>query len=123
MRGKSEVIQIEAIKEERVDTSGVDWNFFTQENEVELPNGVEKRLALTNWSQTEHYGSPAIRFDVIVEDEKEVNKYLTTKSRRLIKKLKPLIDRAFAQGKHEIHVSLMRFGSGYDTDYLVRELK
>ncbi len=122
-RGEKAVMKIESIKEERVDVSGIDWNYFTQEDEVEFEIGKEKKLALTNWSQTTYYGHPAIQFDVLIEDEKPVKKRLITKSRRLIRQLKPLISQAFGDGRNEINVMITRFGRGYETDYLVRELK
>ena len=116
-------MKIESIKEERVDVSGIDWNYFTQEDEVEFEIGKEKKLALTNWTQTTYYGQKAIQFDVLIEDEKPVKKRLITKSRRLIRQLKPLISQAFGDGINEINVMITRFGRGYETDYLVRELK
>ena len=111
------------IKEERVDLSGINWKHFTREDEIQLKPDVEKKLTLTNWSQTTLYGEPAIRFDVTNEDGEAVKKTLTTKSRRLIRRLKPLTINAFSSGRHEIHVQITRTGEGYDTDYQVVEMR
>ena len=59
-----------AIKEERVDGSGIDWNHFTPEDEVQFQNDQEKKLNLANGSQTTLYGEPAIRFEITKEDGK-----------------------------------------------------
>lgn len=112
----------EPIKEERVDLSGINWKQFTNEYEIQFENNTEKKLTLTNWSQTILYGEPAICFEVTREDGKEVKKILTTKSKRLIRQLKPLMIEAFKRGKNEIHVSIRRTGTGYDTNYTVKEL-
>ena len=111
----------EPIKEERVALSGINWKQFTNEDEIRF-NNKEKKLTLTNWSQTILYGEPAICFEVTREYGKEVKKNLTTKSKRLIRQLKPLMIEAFSEGKNEIHVSIRRTGTGYDTNYTVKEL-
>ncbi len=112
----------EPIKEERIDLSGINWKQFTNEDEIQFEDNKEKKLTLTNWSQTILYGKPAIRFEVTREDGKEVKKTLTTKSKRLIRQLKPLMIEAFSEEKNEIRVSIRRTGTGYDTNYTVKEL-
>jgi len=109
------------IKEQRVDASGIDWNHFTNQHEITFENDTPKKLVLTNWQQTSLYGQPAIRFDVTTEDEKQVKKTLTTKSKRLIRQLKPLIQKAFSEGKNDLKVIITRTGTGYDTNYKVEE--
>jgi hypothetical protein len=112
----------DAIKEERVDLSGINWKQFSNEDEIQFEDSKEKKLTLANWSQTSLYGEPAIRFDVIKEDGKAVKKTLTTKSKRLIRQLKPLMIEAFCQVKNELYVSITRTGTGYDTQYRVKEM-
>ncbi len=112
----------DTIKEERVDLSGINWKQFTNEDEIQFDNSKEKKLTLANWSQTSLYGEPAIRFAVTTEDGKLVKKTLTTKSKRLIRQLRPLMIEAFSQGQNEICVSITRTGTGYDTQYRVKEI-
>ena len=105
----------EPIKEQRVDLSGIDWKNFINENEVTFETDNPQKLTLTNWSSASLYGEPAIRFDVTSENNKTVKKTLTTKSKRLIRQLKPLLQKAFSLGRGEIHVCITRTGTGYDT--------
>ena len=118
--GEKPTADEKAIPEEKVDLSGIEWKRFTDEEEVQFVEGEPRSLTLTNWSQTLLYGAPAIRFEVTQEDGKHVKKVLTTKSKRLIRQLKPLMLDAFAEGKQTIRVSIIRTGSGYDTHYTVR---
>lgn len=114
--------RIKSIKEARIDLSGINWKHFTKEDDIQFQNDVEKELTLTNWTQVTLYGEPAIRFDVLKEDKTPVKKMLTTKSRRLIRKLKPLMTKAFDKGNPTIEVAITRTGEGYDTDYHVRKV-
>lgn len=111
-----------AIPEERVDSSGIEWKHFTNENEVQFVNDQPKRLTLTNWTQTSLYGEPAIRFEVTHEEGVSVKKSLTTRSKRLIRQLKPLMTEAIARGEGILRLAITRTGSGYETDYDVQEL-
>lgn len=100
----------------------IDWKKF-EDNYVRLDTGVEKQLKLTNWRQGTWFNMPGIGFDVIEEDGVSVNgKIFTTTSKRLIRKLKPIIRNADELGIEEITVEITRIGEGMNTSYSVEEV-
>lgn len=97
----------------------IDWGRFETEF-VKLENGRTKKLKLSNWRQGSWFNMPGLRFDVIEEDSKKVDKIFSTTSKRLIKALKPIIVEAEAQGSKVICVSILRIGEGLNTFYEVK---
>ena len=99
----------------------MNWKQFEGEF-VELQPGIVKKLVLAHWKEDHTFERPGIAFDVIEEDEKKVKKIFVTRSRRLLKKLIPLLKEAEEQGKTKITISILRIGEGFDTSYVVKEL-
>lgn len=97
----------------------INWSTF--ENFVKLETGVPKTLKLTHWRQGNWFNMPGLRFDVLEEDGIPKAKILTTTSKRLIRALKPVIQKAEQKGRHEIAVSITRIGEGLNTIYEVKE--
>jgi hypothetical protein len=102
------------------DRGGIDWRRFRTDY-VSLDTGVRKRLRLTNWRQSSVFDRPGLLFDVTEEDSVQVNKSFSITSRRLIRALKPIIQRADEQGRKAISVTILRTGDGFDTAYQVEE--
>ena len=99
---------------------GIDWGKFRKEY-VKLETDVRKRLKLNNWHQRTLFDKPGLRFDVLQEDEVIVDKTFSITSKRLIRALRPIIQRAEKQKKKVISVSILRTGEGLDTSYEVKE--
>lgn len=100
---------------------GIDWNRFNNQY-VKLCAGVEKKLKLTKWSSGEWFGKYGLNFIVLEEDGKKVEKQFTVVSRRLVRELKPILQKAEEEEKETISVSILRAGEGYNTSYTVKEL-
>ena len=98
----------------------IDWGKF-QTDYVQLKTGVEKRLKMENWRQGSWFNMMGLRFDVIEEDGKAVSKIFSTTSKRLIRSLKPIMQKAEAKGRNVIAVSILREGEGLSTTYEVKE--
>ncbi len=102
------------------ESPGIDWGKFKREY-VKLETDVQKRLKLTNWRQRALFDKPGLRFDVLEEDAVIVSKTFSITSKRLIRALKPIIQKAEKQKKKVISVSILRTGAGLDTSYEVKE--
>lgn len=99
----------------------IDWNKFSDQY-IRLADGTEKKLKLTKWASGQWFGKYGVNFSVIEEDGKKVAKQFTAVSRRLIRELKPILQKAEEEGKDTISVSILRTGDGFNTSYTVREL-
>jgi hypothetical protein len=99
---------------------GIDWGEFRTDF-VKLGMGVQKKLKLTNWRTEHRFERPGLRFDVLEEDSVSVDKTFSITSRRLIRALRPIIQKAERGQDDIIHVSILRTGKGLDTAYEVRE--
>lgn len=84
---------------------------------MRLERNQEKKLLATNWRIV-----PAIQMDAIQEDSRKVNKQWGTMSFRVIKQLKPIIQKAEAQGEDKIAIGLLLTGEGIDSSLAIREL-
>ncbi|QDP57878.1 MAG: hypothetical protein Unbinned1693contig1002_22 [Prokaryotic dsDNA virus sp.] len=92
---------------------------------VSLESDNEKKLVITNWrlEEVEKFGSKEIELqaDVVQEDGEVVKeKLFTTTSKRLKKKLRPILEGKDA--KTNVSVSILKVGDKYDTQYSVKEL-
>jgi len=101
--------------------SEIDWEPFDKIL-VKLEKDKEKILKLTEWHTDNRFQRPGIRFTVIEEDNKQVSKEFMTTSRRLITKLKPIIEIAEAKGKEHITVSITKTGDGFEANFIVKDL-
>jgi len=88
---------------------------------VRLVTDTEKLLKLTNWREGVWFEKSGIGFDVLEEDNVDVQKQFTVTSRRLLKALKPIVMNAEKEGRDAVVVSILRTGEGYDTEYNVTE--
>ena len=100
---------------------GINWGKFRTEY-VRLETGYAKKLKLAKWRQVLWFNSPGLRFDVLEEDSKPVNKIFSTTSKRLIRELKPIVQKAEEQGRTEISVSILKTGEGLNTLYEVKNV-
>ena len=100
--------------------SEIEWNKFQMEY-IRLKTGIATNLKLTNWRQGVYFSKPGLRFDVVDMDSQPVNKVFTTTSKRLIKKLQPIIVKAEEQGSSIISITIRKNGEGLDTSYEVED--
>lgn len=91
------------------------------EGYIRLRRGVQKELKLTNWKGSVWLGKTGIVYDVIEEDGVEVKKQFTVISKRLLREMDPVLQKANQEGRTMIHVNIIRMGRGYDTRYSVLE--
>lgn len=105
----------------------IDWKKWESDRFVKLTAGRPKVLTLTSAKDMintikQKDGSPkdmpCIVFKVSNEDGKEVEKEYSVSSRKLANKLKPIIPRGFPAT-----VKITSFGTGFDTEYEVEEVK
>lgn len=97
----------------------IEWNKFHMEY-VKLKT-AEKKLKLTNWRQGTYFDKPGLRFDVVEEDSQPVSRIFSTTSKRLIKALQPIIEKAEKQNTKVISVTIRKTGQGLKTSYEVQE--
>jgi hypothetical protein len=107
------------IQEENV--TGINWDRFTT-SYISVEPGTKKKLVLTKWREDNQFERPGIAFTVIQEDDQDVEKTFVTRSRRLLGKLIPMLQKAEESGKSKITVSILRIGEGFETSYVVKEL-
>jgi hypothetical protein len=110
----------------------IDWTEF-EGNYVVLEQDTAKTLILTNWRQEmktfQDDESVAVAFDTVEEDGKNVweenaknRRQFSSSSRRLIKKVKPIIQKAEEENRDKIKISIMRVGEKFETQYAVKDL-
>jgi hypothetical protein len=110
----------------------IDFEELLKADKIELENDVEKVLVLKNWRvedlEFERKGKTemikALQFDVYLEDnEKPTTDIFSVTSKRLIKKLRPIVEKAIEKDTDTIKVGIIKTGEGFDTQYVVREQK
>lgn len=99
----------------------INWEDFDK-TIVKIDSEREKTLTITEWRNDGKFQKPGIRMKVIEEDEKQVSKEFSTTSTRLIRLLRPIIEKADTKGISKLKLSITRIGSGFETNYLVKEL-
>lgn len=98
----------------------IDWRKFRTEY-VKLEPDTPKKLKLTRWRQTSWLNTPGLKFDVLGEDDQPVRRFFGTTSKRLIRAVKPIIEKADRDGRKEIDLTITRTGDGFSTGYEVQE--
>lgn len=89
----------------------IEWAKF-EPGFIRLEAGVTKNLKLANWRQESRFERPGLRFDVLEEDAKPVNKTFSITSRRLIRALRPIIQKAMEERRDAISVSILKTDEG-----------
>lgn len=102
------------------ETSHIQWDRF-ETDFVSMETGVARNLKLSNWQQGTWFDMPGLQFHVLEEDSKPTEKVFRTTSKRLVRELKPIIQKAQKDGRSVISVSITRMGDGLNTTYEVRE--
>jgi len=106
-------------------TENISWDeAVTSSGFVSLETDKEKKLIIKNIQlvKVEKFGKEVIEIqsDVVEEDGESVKKKVfNTSSRRLKKKLRPIIE-----GKdptEEVKISILKVGDKFDTQYSVKE--
>ena len=88
------------------EASSIDWRKFRTDY-VKMQTGVQKKLKLTNWRQDLLFKKPGIRFDVLEENSVTVDKTFSITSKRLIRALRSIIQKAEKQKKKVISISIL----------------
>lgn len=110
----------------------IDWTEF-EGNYVALEADTAKTLVLTNWRQEtktfQDDENVAVVFDVVEEDGKNVweenaknRRQFSSSSRRLVRKIKPIIQKAEEDNREKLKISVMRVGEKFETQYAVKDL-
>jgi len=112
---------------------GIDWDEMLGGNFIKLENGKPKELVLGEWEpQTKFIDEntkkprPGLIFKVTQEDGKvlegdDIKEYTVT-AMRALSKLRPIIEKAEAEGKNTIKVNIVRVGEGRKTEYSIKEV-
>ncbi len=103
----------------------IDWNLFESQY-VRFEEGIPVDLELINLqvTQEEFQGklSPGLRAEVIRENGIPKKKELCVTSKRLALALRPIVENALQMENEVIKVRIRKTGSGFNTQYSVKEL-
>ena len=105
---------------------GLNWNEFDSASPFyKLAEGTEHKLVLANWEKVTKFEKLGVEFDVLEADGVgfPIPKKFLVSSYKLIKKIRPLIEKAEAMGKAKFRVSILKIGDKYETAYSVKELE
>jgi len=97
----------------------INWSKF-QPNYITLQPNVPTKLKLSNWRDYTWLNSPGIKFDVITDED--TPKKFCTVSKRLIRKLIPILQKAESHNKEYVVVIIQKTGEGIDSKFNVEEV-
>lgn len=110
--------------------SNVDWDDVTSGGYVKLVNGTPKKLGLRNWRPQDKFKDEntggirkGLTFEIFHEDGKDLESEWTVTSIRAMNKLRPICEKAEAEGRADVFVSVTRAGEGKATVYEIVEVK
>ena len=110
------------MKEEQ---KGIDFSLFEYKF-LKLELDEPKTLTITKWESTtavyETGEVPAVRFFVIEEDQRRVEKEWVVSSKRLISEIRPIIERCEKLENPRFKIRVLRSGLGKNSRYSVREV-
>ncbi len=101
----------------------VENNTEVQSRYVRLSTGAKKVLRVTNWRNGIWFDKQGIGMDIVEEDGERVEKEFTVTSKRLMQEMEPILKQAQKENRKSVLISLLKTGEGFDTQYLVKELK
>ena len=98
-------------------------------NYIKLESGTAKTLRVSNWRAQEMFKDdagnlkPGIIFDVLIEDgvEKENCTWTVTSIRAMVK-LRPILEKAEADGHTEVDLNVLKVGEGKKTQYEIKAM-
>jgi len=110
----------------------IDWDSMTGGNYIELKDGVQKVVVLSNWQAQTKFKEPSgeikpgISFDVLDEDgvllDVANKKDWTVTAKGALRQLQPIIEKTEAAGLIKVKVSVIRIGEKTDTKYSIKEV-
>jgi hypothetical protein len=104
----------------------IDFSLF-ESKYIKLQQDEPKLLMVNKWETTRAiYDTgevPAVKFSIIEEDERLVEKYWVVSSKRLISELRPIIERCEKFQNDRFRVRVMRSGIGKATRYSIKEVE
>ena len=107
---------------EKLNWASYDKDVEANRKFYKLKNGATT-LDLSDWVLGDVMGKQGLKFNLMsVNDEAITGKVFETSSLRLIKKLRPVIDKADAEGKTMITVKITAVGDGFDRQFEVAEV-
>lgn len=110
----------------------IDFDSLLKAEKIELQTDTEKVLELCNWRIEERdfdrdNGKERVKmlvFDVLSEDgQKPTVPEFSTSSKRLIAKLKPVIESALKANKTTVKLGIIKTGESFNTQYVVRRVE
>ena len=109
----------------------IQWDEMLAGNYIQLDSGKVKKMVLKAWKPQEQFknndGSlkPGIVMECHEEDGNAFSgddvKLWTVTSIRCMKKLRPIIEKAEAEGKDQIKISVVKVGDKMSTQYDISE--
>lgn len=108
----------------------INWDDMLGGSFIKLVNGEATKMRLTNWRPQENFKDektgevkPGLVFEVVLENDKKVNKTWTVTAIKALAKLRPIIEKAVAAKVGEINVSVVRVGEGRGTQYDIKAVQ
>lgn len=103
----------------------INWDNFSG-SYLQLEDGEPVELLLTGWKEsTETFEDkvvPTLIFEVMSENNNQVEKIWTVTSKRLAMLLKPAIEDAEKNSRNTIKIRVIKTGEGFKTNYSVKVL-
>ena len=102
----------------------ISWDDAIASNDyVNLKENEQKTISITHWcfKEVEKFNKKEIEFqsDCVVEDKDPCEKQFTTTSKRLLKKLRPILEPKDVNDV--VTVSITKVGDKFKTQYAVKE--
>jgi hypothetical protein len=104
----------------------IDWSSFDSKY-VKLEPDRKKVLLVTNWRMGENKydnepAKPALVFDVLSEDGRDVMKEFKVSAFGLVTKLRPIVEDCDNHDEQSFLVAVTKVGKGSSTNYVVEKL-
>lgn len=109
------------MSETKLDWSAYDKQVEENQKYFKLPNGTTN-MDLSDWEIGEVMKKQGLKFNLIAVNGEAVTKLFETSSIRLIKKLRPIVDKANKEGKTMISVEVIAVGDGFDRQFEAKEI-
>jgi len=107
----------------------VDWDDVTSGSYIKLVNGTPKKMGLRNWRVQDKFKDDngnlkkGLTFDVFHEDGRETESEWTITARGALEKMRPVCEKAEAEGRADVFVQVTRAGEGKKTVYEIVEVE
>jgi hypothetical protein len=108
----------------------IDWNKMCDGPYVKLVAGKQKKLVVQDWKPQDKFKDdetgelrPGVTFNVLEEDSETVNKEYTVTAVKALSQWREICEKADADGRTQVRVSVTKTGEGKNTVYSIYELE